>query len=107
MADGVMRFGAKDWANFKDSFKDANHDLFVELWALRKIGAPPKVVHTKDVGSAFGGGGNQLWRLDFGEAALVEVAAKCSHDACAQAEEGAARWVAIGNNGMVEQGWEC
>ena len=52
----------------EQTLKDADHDLLVELRALRQIRALPEVVHAEDIGPALGGRGDQLGGLDFGEA---------------------------------------
>ncbi len=55
VANGVVGFSAKDRCNFKDAFKDADHDLLIELWALRQIGRPAKVIDGEQVGSTLRG----------------------------------------------------
>src|SRR5579859_2050214 len=101
---GVVWFGAKDGADLKDAFKDSHHDLFVELWALRKVCGSSKVVQLKDVRATFSGRGNDLGCLYFGELAGAQCRAKTSHGACRQSQDGAARQVTIRHDGMVEQG---
>ena len=68
VADGVVGFGAEDGADLEDAFEDADHDLLVELGALRQVGGAAEVVDGEDVGAALGGGGDELGRLDLGKA---------------------------------------
>ena len=65
VTNGVVGFGAKDRADFKDALKDAYHHLLVELGALCEISRASEVVYSKDVGSAFSGGSDELWALNF------------------------------------------
>jgi hypothetical protein len=76
VADGVVRLGAEDRADLVDAFKDADHDLLVELWALGQEGGAAEVVELEDVGPALRGRGDDLGRLHFGEVAGVHVARK-------------------------------
>ena len=106
VADGVVGFGAKDGADFEDAFEDADHDLLIELGALRQVGRAAEVVDGKDVGAAFGGGGDELGGLDLGKALAGEIAAEGAHDAGGEAVDGAAGGVAVDGDGVVELGDE-
>src|SRR5690348_17055674 len=37
VARSVMRLGAEDRADLEDTLEDTDHDLLVELWALRQV----------------------------------------------------------------------
>ena len=106
VAGGVVRLGAKDRPDLKDALEDADHDLLVELGALRQVGLAAEVVDGEDVGPALGGGGDQLGRLDLGEALAVEAGAEGAHHGGGEAEDGAAGGVAVYGDGVVELGGE-
>ena len=67
MARGRVGLGSKDGTDFIDLFKDADHDLLVELWALGQVGGLVKVIDLEHVRPAFCGAGddfgNHVWRL--------------------------------------------
>src|SRR6266849_5606990 len=82
VASGVMRLGAEDRADLEDTLEDTDHDLLVELRALRQVCRSPKVVELEDVGTALGSRGDNLWRLYLGEATSGECRAEAFHCSC-------------------------
>jgi hypothetical protein len=96
VADGVVRLGAEDRSHLEDALKDADHDLLVELRALRQEGRAAKVVELKDVGPALRGRGDDLGRLHFGEAAGVQRGPEAGHRRRGQPEDGPPRRMAVG-----------
>ena len=91
VARRVVRLGAEDRADLEDALEDADHDLLVELRALRQVGRPAEVVDGEDVGPALGGRGDELRRLDLDEAQR-RAAWRGSRRSSAAATEQSARW---------------
>ena len=102
MADRVVRLSTEDRGHLVDALEDADHDLLVELRALRQVGALAEVVDGKDVGPALGGGGNKLGRLDFGKAAPVQRLAEGRHHGGGEAKDCPALRVAVDRDGVVQ-----
>src|SRR5215467_11230783 len=85
VTNGVVWLCAEDRADLKDALEDTDHDLLVELWALRQVCRSPKVVEFEHVGATLGSRSDNLWRLYLGEAARGKHRAKALHCACRQA----------------------
>eukprot|EP00965_Chrysotila_dentata_P072173 2385434-Pleurochrysis_carterae.AAC.2 len=63
-------FGAEDRSDFEYAPKVSHQrHLLVELRRLRQVCGAAEVAELEDVGSALGGGGDHLGRVDLGEAA--------------------------------------
>src|SRR5258707_2762111 len=104
MAGGIVRFGAKDWADLVDALEHADHDLFIELRALCEIRWSAEVIEFEDIGTALCGRRDDLGRLDFREATSVERPAKARHTGCAQAEYRSPHEMPVADYRMIEQG---
>src|SRR5260370_22012868 len=61
VASGVMRLGAADRADLEDTLEDTDHNLLVELWALRQVCRSPKVVEFEAVGAALATRSGKRW----------------------------------------------
>ena len=72
MAHRVVRLGAEDGTRLVHPLEDAHHHLLVELGRLGEVRRAAEVVDGEDLGAGLGGAGDELRRLDLGEAALVE-----------------------------------
>src|SRR5262249_8645460 len=81
MPSSFMWLGAEHRTNLKDTLEDADHDLLIKLRALGQISWATKVVETKDVRAAFGGSGNDFWRLYFSEITCPQRSSKGVHNA--------------------------
>ena len=103
VADGVVRLGAEDRADLVDALEDADHDLLVELRALRQIGLPLEVLHGEDVRAALGRRGDQLRGLDFGEPQAVQRRPVAGHDARRQTEQRALLRMAQTDDRVIEE----
>src|SRR5712692_7969556 len=103
VARGVVRLGAKDRADLEDALEDAHHDLLVELRALRQERGSPEVVHFEGTGSAFGSGNDDFGCLYLREIARRQRGAKTGHYARAEPQHSAPLWIAVGDNGVIEQ----
>src|SRR4051812_33439629 len=99
-----MRLSAKDWSNLVDTLKHADHDLFIELRTLSKICRSAEVIDFEDICAAFRGRCDDLRRLDFREALIVERPAETRHNGCTQAEYRSPHHMPVANDRMVEQG---
>jgi hypothetical protein len=64
----VVRLGAKDRCHLVHALEDADHDLLVELWALRQVGLLPQVVDAEDVGAPLRVSPDELRSLDLDKA---------------------------------------
>jgi hypothetical protein len=73
-----VRLGAEGRPDLVDPLEDADHRLLVELRALREVRRAPEVVQREDVRAALGRGGDDLGRLDLGEAEAVEGGAEAA-----------------------------
>ena len=100
---GVVRFCPEHRPDLEDPLEDTYHDLFVELGTLRQVGGTAKVVDLEDVGATLGGRGDDLGRLDLGEATRVERGAEAGHHAGRQPEHGSPRRMAIRHHRVVQQ----
>ena len=69
-----MRLGPEHRPDLVDPLEDAHHLLLVELRALREVRRPAEVVDLEDVRAGLGRRGDELGRLDLGEARRVERA---------------------------------
>ncbi len=47
-----VRLGAEDGRDLENTLEDADHDLLVELRALRETGTPVEIVHGEEVRAA-------------------------------------------------------
>ena len=100
---GVVRLGAEHRPDLVDPLEHADHDLLVELLALREIRDAIEVAHREHVGAAFGRGAHELGRLDLHEALAVERAPKPAHRRRGDPEDLAPRRVTVRDHGVVEQ----
>ncbi len=74
MTVGVALLGPESRPDFKDPFQATAHaQLLEQLRRLIQEGRPVKVLHRKQIGAAFGGGGHDFWRVGFDEAFRNEV----------------------------------
>jgi hypothetical protein len=76
VAWGIVRFGPEHRTDFKDALEHADHDLFVELGALRQIGRAAEVVEREHVGAALGRCAHDLRGLNLDKVHRLEGSAK-------------------------------
>src|SRR3979411_664161 len=60
VAGSVVGFGPEDGSHLEHPLVDADHDLLVELRALRQVGGSAEIVDPEHVGAALRGRPNQL-----------------------------------------------
>src|SRR5688572_21296848 len=106
MAWRVMRLGAEYRRDLEDTLEDTNHDLLVELRALREVAGLPEVVQTETVGATLGGGGDDLGREDLRKAFRTQSRAVRSDRGIHQPEPGTSTWVSQCDRGVIEQHWK-
>ncbi len=101
-----MLFGAENGGDFENTFKNANHHLLVELRALGEEGFAAEIVEPENVRAAFGTGGDDFRRADFGETLALEEIAEAAAEAFLEAEDGALALVAQGDRADRQVGFE-
>jgi hypothetical protein len=103
VADGVVGLGPEGRAGLVDPLEHPDHDLLVELRALRQVGRPAEVVEREDVRAALGRGADDLRRLDLGVAEPVERRAEAGQRCGGDGQTGADARVPQRDGGVVEQ----
>jgi len=98
----VVRLCPKDRPGLEDTLVHTDHDLLVELWALREVRRATEVVDGEDVGAALGGGRDELRRRDLGEAETLERPAETAKSRCGDLERRPAGRMAKRNRRMVQ-----
>jgi len=99
---GLVRLGAEDGPGLVDALEDADHRLLVELRALREECVAAEVVDAEEVRAALGREGDDLRRLNLGEAEPVERVPERGDRARGEPEAVAHRRVAERDGSGVE-----
>src|SRR4051812_27989448 len=83
----IVWLGAKDRPDLEDTFEDADHDLFIELWALRQIRWSSEVIDAKDIRTALGRRRDNLGCLNLDKVQRTQRPAEPGYGRCAHPKQ--------------------